>query len=169
MDHSLSQGPASITLNVIVNDKPASSKIKLVNQADEVIAEGNSGQTFRIRSGRYTAHIKITDAGTMVDKPTKVQEFEVAPGSEITETVTFPWARIRLNVKVKGQLSRKATVKLMRDGEVVATLESAARDYVIISPGHYQAEVKVGSMVTTLDDIMIPEGATRDVPINVSF
>jgi len=105
----------------------------------------------------------------MIDKPTKVMDLELAPGSEITEKVSFPWTQIRLNVKVKGQLSKKAKVKLIRDGAVVAIIESAARDYVMISPGHYQAEVSVGSMVTTLDDVMLPEGATRDVPINVSF
>lgn len=169
MDKPAVAGPASITINVTVKDEPVSSAIKLVNEADEVISEGGSGQTFRVRSGRYSAHIQITDEKAMIDKPTKILEFELAPGAEVTEKVSFPWSQIRLNVKVKGRLNKNAKVKLIRDGEVVATLTSAARDYVIISPGHYQAEVSVGSLVTKLDEVMLPEGATRDVPIDVSF
>ncbi len=169
MDQSAFAGPASITIEVTVKGEPVSSDIKLLNEANEVVSEGGSGQTFRVRSGRYSAQIQLTDKKTLIDKPTKVLEFELAPGAEVTEKVSFPWSRIRLNVKIKGRLSKKAKVKLIRDGEVVATLASAARDYVTISPGHYQAEVKVGSLVTKLDDVMLPEGATRDVPINVSF
>jgi hypothetical protein len=169
MTQSAFAGPASITIEVTVKGEPVSSDIKLLNEANEVVSEGGSGQTFRVRSGRYSAQIQLTDKKALIDKPTKVLEFELAPGAEVTEKVSFPWTQIRLNVKVKGRLNKKAKVKLIRDGEVVATLQSAARDYVIISPGHYQAEVKVGSLVTKLDDIMLPEGATRDVPINVSF
>jgi len=168
-DQSAFAGPASITIEVTIKGEPVSSDIKLLNEANEVVSEGGSGQTFRVQPGRYSAQIRITDEKTMLDRPTKVLEFDLTPGAEVTENVSFPWTRIRLNVKVKGRLNKNAIVKLIRDEEVVATIKSAARDYVIISPGHYQAEVKVGSTVTKLDDVMLPEGATRDVPIDVNF
>jgi len=163
------EGPATLTIDVTVKGQPVASEIKVLNASGEVVAQGNSGQTFQIRSGHYTAQIQVTDTKAMVDKPTKVLDLDLEPGSEAHETASFPWTRIRLNVKVKGQINKKAKVKLIRNGEAVATIESAAEAYVTISPGHYKAEVSVGTMTTTLDDVMLSEGATRDVPIDVNF
>lgn len=162
-------GPASLTINVTVNREPSTAQIKLFRDNDEPVAEGNSGEKMRIQSGSYSAHIQITDSKAMIDRPTKIQDFTLEKGADVTEQVTFAWAKVRLNVKVNGKLNKNAKIDLIKDGTVVATVKSAAAQFVTISPGRYQAEVKAGKSVTKVDDVMFPEGATIDVPINVTF
>jgi hypothetical protein len=161
-------GPVSLTVTTVVKGQAVSGRVKLVDASGQVAAEGSTGQTMRVPSGSYTAEVQVTDEGVLIDKPTQTLEMELVPGTEVKEKVIFPWCRVRLNVRVRGNLDRNARVKLMRHGTVVAEIKSAS-DYVPISPGHYAAEVTSRKTVTRLDDVMLPEGATRDVPIDVTF
>jgi hypothetical protein len=161
--------PIALTVTAVVKGQAVSGRVKLTDAAGQVAAEGSTGQTMRVRPGSYTAEVQVTDASVLIDKPTQQMEMELMPGTQVNERVIFPWCRVKLNVRVRGVLNRNATVKLMRHGAVVAEIKSASPEYVPISPGHYSAEVKSRKMVTTLDDVMLPEGATRDVPIDVTF
>jgi hypothetical protein len=163
------RGPASISVTAKVVGQAVAGRVRILNEAGEAIAEGDAGQSISVQSGYYTVEVRVTDESALVDKPARTMEVKLLPGAQSRQEMSFPWCKVRVVVRVKGAKARKAEVKLLRNGEHVATLQSGAEQYVPISPGHYQAEVKSGDLVTTLDDVMFPEGATRDVPIDVTF
>lgn len=162
-------GPASVLIQAIVKGKPTEAKIKIVDQAGNVAAEGKAGEKLTVQSGKYQAIVQVTDVDALVDKPSKNIDLDLQAGAEDKEQVSFPWAKIRLNVRIDGKVDTKAQVKLIRDGTPVATVKSADKDYVQISPGRYQAEVSAKNTKATVDNIMFPEGATQDVPVDVQF
>ena len=77
-------------------------------------------------------------------------------------------AMIQLNVVINGRPTTNASVKLMRQGAEVGTLKSGA-DFVPISPGKYEAEVKAEGASIAVHGLMFPEGATQTVPVNVQM
>jgi hypothetical protein len=163
------RGPASISVTPKVVGQAVSGSVKIVNEAGETVAEGSAGQNINVQSGHYTVEVRVTDEKTLADRPTRTMEVDLQPGAQARQEMSFPWCKVRVIVRVKGKKTGRATVKLLRNGEHVATLQSGAQQYVPLSPGRYQAEVKSGGLVTTLDEVMFPEGGTRDVPIDVSF
>jgi hypothetical protein len=86
----------------------------------------------------------------------------------VTQPVSFPWAAIQLRVRVNGQVNRKAKVDIMRDGEVLATLQSD-QPHVKFSPGRYEAKVRVGGAKIDAPELLFPEGATRTVPVDIQM
>lgn len=162
-------GPASVTIEVTVKGKPVAAAIQLRDQVGKVAAEGKAGEKIVTSSGKYEAAVQITDESALVDKPTKRLTIELRPGQDAKEQMSFPWAKIRLHVKVGGKLDPNAKVNLLRDGAVVASVQSAGQDYVQISPGRYQAEVHLKKTKAMIDNVMFPEGATQDVPVDVQF
>jgi hypothetical protein len=162
-------GPASVIVNVTVKGQPIAASIQLLDEGGKVAVEGKAGEKLSLNSGKYQAVVQVTDEKGLADKPTKRLTVELQPGQEAKEQLSLPWARIRLNVKVNGQATSNARVTLMREGVTVATVKSADQDYVQISPGRYQAEVLVRNTKVTVDNVMFPEGATQDVPVNVKF
>lgn len=163
------RGPASISVTPKVAGEAVPGSVKIANEAGETVAEGSAGQSMTVQSGTLTVEVRVTDEKALADRPTRTMEVELQPGSQSKQEMSFPWCKVRVMVRVKGNPTKKAEVKLFRDGEHVATLQSGADQHVRLSPGHYQAEVRSGGMVTKLDDVMFPEGATRDVPIDVTF
>jgi hypothetical protein len=162
-------GPAVITIDVTVKGQPVPATIQFIEQSGKTGVEGKAGEKISISSGKYEAVVQVTDPAALADKPTKRMSVEIKPGQEVKEQVSFPWAKIRLNVRVDGKLDAKAKVKLIRDGVAVATINSADKDYVQISPGRYQAEVTTRNTKATVDKLMFPEGAMQDVPVDVQF
>lgn len=163
------RGPASISVTPKVVGQAVSGSVKIMNEAGETVAEGSAGQNITVQSGHYTVEVRVTDEKALADRPTRTMEVDLQPGAQARQEMSFPWCKVRVMVRVKGRKTGKAVVKLLRNGEHVATLQSGAQQYVPLSPGRYQAEVKSGGLVTTLDEVMFPEGGTRDVPIDVSF
>jgi hypothetical protein len=161
-------GPASITVAATVQGKPVAARVRLVNEGGKTEVEGQAGEKLSIPSGKYEAVVQV-EAKALVDQPVKRLSLELSPGQNADEQVSFPWAKIKLNVKVNGRLDRDAKVQLIREGKPMATIKSADADYVPISPGRYQAVVTTRNTKTTVDNIMFPEGATQDVPVEVQF
>ncbi len=162
-------GPASIAVTPKVAGQAVAGRVQIVNEAGETVAEGSAGQSFTVKSGSYTVQVQVTDEKALADRPTRTMEVDLQPGAQSKQEMSFPWCKVRVVVRIKGKKARKAEVKLIRGGEHVATLQSGAAQHVPLSPGHYQAEVTSGGTMTKLDDVMFPEGSTRDVPIDVSF
>jgi hypothetical protein len=162
-------GPASVTIDVTVKGKPAAAAIQLLDEGGKVTAEGKAGEKIITSSGKYDAVVQVTDTSALVDKPTKHLAIALRPGQDAKEQMSFPWARIRLNVKIDGRLDAGAVVNLLREGAVVASVKSADQEYVQISPGRYQAEVNAKNTKTMLNNVMFPEGATQDIPVDVRF
>ena len=161
-------GPSSITVEATVNGEALGAKVRLVGADGGLAAEGTAGQKLLVTSGSYSLEVEVTDAAKLVDTPTEKREITLAPGGDIVESVKFPFARITLNVRVNGTLNKSAVVRILRQGAQVAEFKSAA-DPVAISPGRYQAEVKVKGALIKVPELMFPQGATRAMPVSVAM
>lgn len=160
-------GPANVTVNATVNRQPIAAHVRLVGEDGATAAEGDVGAKLSVPSGTYKLEVAVTDAAGLIDKPTEEREVTLLPGGDTTHVVDFPYAKIKLNVRVNGTLDPKAVVRLLRKGAVVAEIQSAA-EYVTISPGRYAAKVKSrGAEEIDVDELMFPQGATREMPVNV--
>lgn len=161
-------GPSSLTVSATVNHAPVAAHVKLAGEDGATTAEGETGQKVTVPSGTYTLEVSVTDEKVLIDKPTHEQEVTLLPGGDTTQAIDFPWAKIKLNVRVNGNLDPKAVVRVLRKGAVVAEIKSAA-DYVTISPGRYGATVKARGAEIDIDELMFPQGATREMPVGVAI
>lgn len=159
-------GPASVTVTATVNRQPIPAHVRLIGADGSTAAEGDVGAKLTAPSGAYTLEVAVTDPKALIDKPTEKREVTLLPGGDTTEVVDFAYAKIKLNVRVNGTLDPKAVVRLLRKGAVVAEIQSAA-DYVMISPGRYGAQVKTRGAEIAIDELMFPQGATREMPVGV--
>jgi hypothetical protein len=81
---------------------------------------------------------------------------------------TFPWAKVQLNVLVRGKSQPGVLVKLLRNGEVVAQMKGGAKP-VAITPGKYEADVMLKGTTIRVKGLFFPDGATQTVPVRVQF
>lgn len=161
-------GPAKLTVIAKVAGNEAPAKITVRDQRGNVLAEGKTGEVLDVHSGVLSIEATITDGSALVDKPTMVQEVSVEPGSEAKEVLAFAYAKVRVSVNIKGKVDKTATVTLSKDGNPVVKLESGASEYVPISPGRYEASVKSQRADVSVPALVIMEGATMDIPLNVN-
>jgi hypothetical protein len=162
------QGPASITVEVKVHGKAVAASVELLGEDGQPAASGKAGEPIRTQSGEYEMRVSIADAAVLLDKPTQRRSLTLHAGDDLHQVVEFPWAMIQLNVVINGRPATNASVKLMRQGAEVGTLKSGA-DFVPISPGKYEADVKAEGASIAVHGLMFPEGATQTVPVNVQL
>ncbi|MFI5307296.1 MAG: hypothetical protein ACHQ53_08090 [Polyangiales bacterium] len=161
-------GPAVIAVEAKVHGKTVAASIELLGEDGQPAASGKSGEPIRTQSGEYEMRVSIADAAALLDKPTQRKQLTLHAGDDLHEVVEFPWAMIQLNVVINGRPTTNASVKLMRQGAEVGTLKSGA-DFVPISPGKYEAEVKAEGASIAVHGLMFPDGATQTVPVNVQL
>jgi len=162
-------GPAKLTVMAKVGRDTTSADVKVYDADGSVLAEGKAGQQLEVRSGDLTVEATVTDPKAIIDLPTQSQGVTLEPGQEATETVSFARSLVRVSVNIKGKLDPTAVVWLSKNGKVVAKLVSGAPDYVSISPGRYEAKVKSQRAEITVSDLTLNEGATHNIPLNVSL
>jgi len=158
--------PATLTIEAAVKGEPKPAHVQLIDSEGEEAASGKSGESLSIPSGEYTLVISIEDAAVLADRPTQRTPITVQPGQNPPLRVDFPWATVQLKVRVNGQPESKATVRLMRQGAVVATVQSGGES-ITLSPGRYQAEVNTHDATIEVKQLLFPEGATQTVPVDV--
>ena len=158
-------GPSTIRFDVKVAGEPVGAEISIL-RGGEVVASGQAGQPITTESGDYEMAIKVTDG--LVDHPVEHGQLTLEAGADVAQTIELAWARIQVQVRINGRATKSATVDVMRDGEVVATLKSGA-PHVLISPGRYQAIVKARGAKMEVPELMFPSEATRTVPVSVKM
>jgi len=162
-------GPARVTVKILVDDAQARGRVRVLSASGQVEAQGQSGETFTVRSGPHTIEGSITDESVLIDKPTQTVEVDLAGGSEPqVETVEFARARVRLHV-MRGRSEISGTqITLMREGTTDAVLTIRPRNqHIPISAGRYEADVKMGRDTVHVTGLQFAAGATQDIPINV--
>ena len=162
-------GPGQITLVTKVANDAVVLRVQVLGADGAVAAEGDSGTLFTLAAGSYTAVASISDEAVMLDKPSVRHRFDVSPGDSRTETVRFPYARVKFSVTINGRAQTKGTVALKRNGAVVATIDVAAADFATITPGRYEGVVKSGNAEITLPEVLIPEESTRTIPLTLTL
>jgi len=162
-------GPAQLTVVTKVGSDVVAAHVKVLGADGATVAEGEAGTALTVQSGSLTIEAKINDAAIMIDMPTTRHEFEAAAGATLTETVSFPRARVKFNVSVNGRADAKATVTLMRNGAVVVTIPASTPDFVSVTPGRYSAVIKSRGAEITVAEMVISEDSTRAIPLNVTL
>jgi hypothetical protein len=162
-------GPAQLTVITKVGNDVVAAHVKVLAADHSVVAEGEAGTALTVQSGSLTIEASITDAAIMIDTPTTRHEVEVAPGATLSETVQFPRARVKFAVSLNGKADARATVSLLRNGAVVATIPASTPDFITVTPGRYTALVKSRNAEITVPEMVISEDSTRTVPLNVTL
>ncbi|MDH5674791.1 MAG: hypothetical protein OEZ06_21865 [Myxococcales bacterium] len=160
-------GPATVTVLATVKGESVAADVKLTG-ADGAETSSKAGQAITVESGVYDLQVTLTDPATLADLPSRKEQVTLAAGDQLEHKVDFPWSKVALNVRVNGKSNTKATVELIRSGQVVAKVKSSSEP-IMLSPGRYQAKVRAGASVIEVPEVMLPGGATRTVPVDVSF
>jgi len=161
-------GPVDVTVTLRVGTDDVEGTVALINEAGETVAEGNGGQTFNVQSGAYQVSATIADASVLIDTPTVTQDAQLTAGETQTVEVTFPRARILLNVTRGGRALRRPEVTLYRQGsEEPAASFRVGQNHVPISPGRYEADVKLRGHEIRVRGLTFMDGATQSIPVNI--
>jgi hypothetical protein len=161
-------GPVEVTIAVKVGNDDAAATVSLVNEAGETAAEGPAGQAFTVQSGSYQVTATIGDASVLIDTPSQTQDAQLVPGEPQTVEVRFMRAMVHLAVTRNGRPIRHPEVTLFRQGsdEPAATFR-VSNDHVPISPGRYEADVKIRGHEIRVSGLIFPDGATQNIPVNI--
>ncbi len=159
-------GPATLKVITKVGHDAVTARVKV--SGDGVAVEGKSGEPLAVRAGELEIEATIADSKALHGGATAHRSVTVEPGAEKTETVVFERSLARVEVRIHGKLDTSAVVTLSKDGETVVKLKSGDKDHVAIAPGRYSVSVKSQRAEITSSDIILSEGATQTVPINVN-
>jgi hypothetical protein len=159
-------GPATLKVITKVGHDTITAHVKV--SGDGVAVEGKSGEPLAVRAGELEIEATISDSKALRGGATAHRSVTVEPGTEKTETVVFERSLARVEVRIHGKLDTSAVVTLSKDGEAVVKLKSGDKDHVAIAPGRYSVSVKSQRAEITSSDIILSEGATQTVPINVN-
>ena len=164
-----SAGPASVMVKAVMGGAEVGARVQILD-GDRVVAEGEAPLSAQVTSGTYTFTAQISDASLLVDTPTvRNENVEVAPGGPHNVTVPIPRAEVRLTVVRGGRTIRNPEITLMRQGSTdpVYNFRPGAQ-HISISPGRYEADVKMGTQVIHVQGITFMDGATQDIPIQIN-
>jgi hypothetical protein len=161
-------GPVDVTVRIVVGGEEVQGSVALANEAGETAAEGNAGETFNVQSGFYQITATIADESVLIDTPTRTEETQIPAGDAQTIDVEFPRARVRLNVTRNGRPLRHPEITLFRQGseEPSATFR-VSDEHVPISPGRYEADVKLRGHEIRVRGLTFMDGATQNIPVNI--
>ena len=165
-------GPGQLTVSNRVGNEDGGGTVQVLDQAGEVVAEGNSGQTFNVESGSYRVRGTIADAAILIDTPTHELDgmVTVPPGQTTTASITFPVSHIRINVRRGNRTVARWRLEIQREGREqgeTITLEPSS-DHVPITPGRYSGTLRFGGQQIEVSGLIFQGGARMSVPINVN-
>lgn len=163
-------GPASVMVKIKVGGAEASGHVRILDDSDSVVSEGEAPFSTRIPSGTYTFEAQISNESILVDRPTHRSEgMEVRPGGPHEIVVDVPRAQVRLTVVRGGRAVRNPEITLMRPGSTEPVFRfRPGSEHISISAGRYEADVKMGSQVIHVTGITFMDGATQDIPIEIT-
>jgi hypothetical protein len=162
-------GPGRLTVFNRVGTDNVGGTVSVMDLEGEVVAEGASGETFDLPSGQYTLAGTITDPAILIDTPTDQGDdpVTVRPGATTEGLVRHGRARIRLRVRRGNREISQWRLEITR-GEETITMRSNGNEYIPVSPGRYNGVLHFGTNQITVNDLIFPDGASRDLPINVN-
>ena len=163
-----SGGPASLLLHARVDGREVAAHVRVLDAAGGTEVEGAAGSPLALRAGTYRAEVTIEDAAALADRPTQASQLFIQPGKQTEIAADFPWSKVQLNVVVQGHSNQGVTVKLIRDGAVVAEMKSGAKPE-LVSPGKYEADVLLHGTTIRVKGLLFPENGAQTVPVHVQY
>ncbi|HHH30620.1 MAG TPA: hypothetical protein ENK57_20075 [Polyangiaceae bacterium] len=165
-------GPAQITVSNSVGGAEGGGTVEVVDAQGEVVASGDSGQTFNVESGTYSIRGTITDASVLIDTPTREAEdyVTVPPGETTVASVNFAVSRILIRVRRGTRSVPRWRLTLHRDGRDPGEpieLEPSS-EHVPITPGRYSGSLRFGGREIEVNGLIFQGGARMTVPVDVN-
>ena len=163
-------GPGQIHVINKVDGEDGGGTVQVLSAEGEVVAEGNSGDTFTVDSGQYQVAGTITDTSVLIDTPTDQGDswVEVLPGEVAEAHIDHGRARVRIRVMRNGRALSRWRMEVTRRGSTQSITLQPSNDYIPISAGRYSGVVTFGAHRIEVSDLIFQAGAQRDMPINVN-
>lgn len=124
------------------------------------------GQEFSAAAGTRQIEVTLAEDNVIVDKPTLHLDVPVEKDKLTKFNAVFPWAKVQLNLLVRGKEQAPTPIKLVRKGEVVAEVKSGSPAF-LVSPGNYEADVPVRGKTVRVKGLVFFEGTEQVVPVRV--
>jgi hypothetical protein len=161
-------GTGSVNVRALVAGQVVPAHVRVFDESGKVATEGESGTPIALRPGKHRIELQISDAAALADTPKQTREVFLEAGKTTLVEATFPWAKVQLNVMIRGRSQPGVPVKILRNGEVVAHMKGGAKP-AAITPGKYEADVMLKGTTIRVKGLLFPEGATQTVPVRVQF
>lgn len=163
-------GPGRLTVHTRVSGANVEGTVQVLGDGDEVVREGASGETFDLPSGTYRVTGAISDASILLDTPTHELDGEatVSPAQTTEVHVDFPAARVRFDVRRAGRPVAQWRMTLTRQGGGDPVEVQPSAEHVAITPGRYDATLRLGAQEIEVSGLILQGGATQTLPVNVN-
>lgn len=161
-------GPGQLTVHNRAGTDNVGGTVQVLSLEGEVVAEGNSGETFEVPSGEYQLagtvdESVIAGGATNQNEDTTV----VQPGRTAEVYVRHPRAMVRFRVRRGNRAISQWRLEVTRQGQTL-TLRPNGDEYLPVPPGRYNGVLHFGASQITVNDLIFQDGARRDLPINVN-
>ena len=162
-------GPGSLTVINEIDGAESTGTVQVLDGAGEVVAEGQSGETFQLPAGTYTLVGSITDASILMDTPTREGEYSVTleAGGEARGVIEHHRARVKIRVLRRNRPVNRWRLVLTRRGSDQQIELTPSEEYIPITAGRYNGIVHIGNTQIEVTDVVLQGGAQRDLPIRV--
>jgi hypothetical protein len=165
--------PVSVAVQLQVGSEEGTGRFTVLDLDGVTVAEGQSGETVTLPTGPYTVEAQVTDEDELIDTPTRRESIEVGEMTPMV-VVRFPSSRVRLNIRQNGRAVRRATVTLLPqtgpggpDPEPIAVIRNPRQTFRV-SPGRYDALIRVGNLEVPVQNLVFQGGAEQEVPVNIN-
>jgi hypothetical protein len=155
-------GRGYLVIEATVEGKRVPARAKLVDghRASDIAL----GKTINVPAGTRHIEVSLADDSVLLDEPARQFEVTVEPNQKTTLKAAFPWAKVQLRLLVNGKEQPKTRVKLVRDGEPIAEVETGAPMFEI-SPGTYDVDVPIRGKTVRVKGLVFFDGSEQIIPV----
>lgn len=156
-------GRGRLVVQSKIDGKIVQAHARMLLQGDYTF-DFEAGEEVSAGAGTQRIDVTLSDNSVLLDKPTRRLEVFIEPDKLARAAAVFPWAKVQLNVLLHGSVQPPTTVKLVRNGAVVAEVKSGAPAFMI-SPGNYEADVLVRGKTVRVKDLVFFENTEQVVAV----
>lgn len=159
-------GPGELQVTLRLGNEDAQGRVQVVDDAGEVVAEGASGQTFTVPSGSYRVVGELA-RGALRGAEAREESAYVEAGGRARVTVSWAVARVRIDVRRRGQAINRWRLVVTREGTSDEVVLEPSNEHHVVMPGRYSGVLTAGANRVEVSGIIFQGGATMNVPINI--
>jgi hypothetical protein len=151
-------GTGRLRVKITTSGEAASAKLRILTSAVEpqVVEEGTSEQTFDLRAGRYD--VEATLSTTLDHAQKRLQDVPIKAGETTERTIDYPVGTIVLQpMRGASKVRSKIRWRFQGGGDWFEQTSNTGEE-LTLSAGRYDAEIMVGKMAITINDIQVYEG-----------
>jgi len=161
-------GPGQLTVINEIEGQDVGGTVQVLDLSGEVVAEGQSGETFNLDSGTYRLVGTVTDESVLIDTPTREGDRRVTlePADARQASVEHHRSRIKLRVERRGRVIPRWRFEATREGtESTVTIEPHG-DFIPITAGRWTGTLHANGGQMQIN-VFFPGGARQTLPITI--